>query len=371
MSILTTIFSPFNLLFFIIIAGFTIGKIRIKGISLGIAGILFVSIFVGFIIKLTIPPENTEIISYAQSTMKTFSTLGTSLFVSVIGLQTGFSIKNNSNISMLSFAIGALMSISGVLVMLLISLFDKTLSYPSLLGILCGSLTSTPALSSVCELIDSGGEEAVLGYGGSYLFGVILTVLFAQRVSKKASKEKEITVTSQNIKSKIYPEITIICTAVLLGNFLGSISPFFIRLSVGTTASTLIVGLSIGYIVGQLYSSECISVNCLNTIRNLGLALFLAGTGFSTGTQAVTFNIKTVLYGMIITLVSIFCGLLFCKLFNKRHAVCEGFIIAGGMTSSPAYAAISANTIESSINCFSFSYFGALISLIVALQIIV
>lgn len=149
MSFLTLLLSPFNLLFFIIVVGFAIGKLQIKHISLGIAGILFVAIMVGFLMNKFIPEENTYIILDAQSNMKIFSKLGTSLFISVIGLQTGFSIKNNSKSSMIALIIGSMMSISGVGIMLLISILDKTISYPSLLGVLCGALTSTPGLSSV------------------------------------------------------------------------------------------------------------------------------------------------------------------------------------------------------------------------------
>ena len=212
MTYLTTFLSPFNLLFFIIVAGFAIGKIRIKHISLGIAGVLFASILVGFLMVMLIPKENSEIISNVQATMKTFSKLGTSLFVSVIGLQTGSSIKSNSKSSLIAFSIGALMSLSGIVTMLLISAFDKTISYPSLLGVLCGALTSTPGLSGVCELINSGSEEAVLAYGCSYLPGVILVVFFSQILSRKDQKIKEQTSHDQNIKSKIHPSRICICS---------------------------------------------------------------------------------------------------------------------------------------------------------------
>ena len=96
MSCLTILLSPLNLLFFMIVAGLAIGRIRIKGISVGIAGILFAAIFFGFLMNKLIPNESREIIANAQSTLKIFSKLGTALFVSMIGLQTGFSIKNHS-----------------------------------------------------------------------------------------------------------------------------------------------------------------------------------------------------------------------------------------------------------------------------------
>jgi len=107
MSCLTILLSLLNLLFFMIVAGLAIGRIRTKSISVGIAGILFAAIFVGFLMNKLIPNESREIIANAQSTLKTFSKLGTALFVSVIGLQTGFSIKSNSKESVITFAIGS------------------------------------------------------------------------------------------------------------------------------------------------------------------------------------------------------------------------------------------------------------------------
>ena len=368
MSYLTTLLSPLNLLLFIIIVGLTIGRIRIKGISVGIAGILFAAIFVGFLMGKLIPNENSGIIVNAQSTLKIFSKLGTALFVSVIGLQTGFSIKKHSKDSMFAFLIGALMSLSGVATMLLISLLDKSISYASLLGILCGALTSTPGLSGVCEMIGNDSESAVLGYGCSYLFGVILVVFFAQLFAEKHNNNKVQGSPQHDIKSRITPELILICLTALCGNILGNIKiAFFIF---GTTTCTLMAGLLAGYIYCKTSKSNQISAQCLNAFRNLGLALFFAGTGFSTGSQNISFDIRSIIYGIFITLTAIVCGWALCKLLRKKHPFHQGVIIAGGMTSSPAYASLSNSTTDSSVNCFSFSYFGALITLISAISFI-
>lgn len=369
MAYLTILLSPLNLLFFIIVLGLAIGRIRIKGISLSIAGILFVAMFAGFLINLLIPEGSVEIITNAQSTLKTFSKLGTSLSVSVIGLQTGFSIKSHSKNSVLAFVIGSLMSLSGVAVMLLISLLDKTISYSSLLGILCGALTSTPGLSSICELVGSESESAVLGYGCSYLLGVILAVFFAQLFAGKRTDNKNQNAPQQNIKSKMYPELILICLTALLGNILGNIKIAPLTLSLGTTACTLLIGLLVGYVFCKNSKPNLISDHYLNAFRNLGLALFFVGTGFSTGAKAVTFDIKAILYSALITLTAIFCGFLLCKLVDTKYGINKGFTIAGGMTSSPAYSAIDARASDAS-DCFAFSYLGALISLIVSIQFI-
>ena len=293
MFYLTILLSPLNLLFFIIVAGLAIGRIRIKGISVGIAGILFAAIFVGFLMNKLIPNGSSEIIANAQSTLKTFSKLGTALFVSVIGLQTGFSIKSHSKNSVLAFVIGSIMSLSGVAVMLLLSLLDKSINYASLLGILCGALTSTPGLSSVCERIGNGSENAVMGYGCSYLFGVILVVFFAQWFARRCTDNSKSISKQQEIKSKIYPELILISLTALLGNILGNIN--IASLSFGTTACTLMTGLLVGYGFTKVSKKSFISTQCLNAFRNLGLALFFVGTGFSTGLQDIVFDIRLIL----------------------------------------------------------------------------
>lgn len=58
MSWLTILLSPFNLLFFVIVSGLAICRIQIKDISVGIAGILFAAIFVGFLMNLLIPERS-------------------------------------------------------------------------------------------------------------------------------------------------------------------------------------------------------------------------------------------------------------------------------------------------------------------------
>ena len=371
MHSLTTLLSPFNLLFLIILSGFAIGKIHIKHFSLDIAGILFASIFAGVIIRLCVSDIHAEIILNAQSTMKIFSKLGTSLFVSVIGFQTGLTIKSNSISSVIAFVIGSFMSMSGITVMMLIYAVDKTISFSSLLGVLCGALTSTPGLSCVCELLETGSEKAVMNYGCAYFLGVVLVVLFTKVFSNNTKKGETRAEVSRYIQSKIYPEFMLICIVSLLGNIIGGIKIACLNITFGTTSSLLIVGLIVGFICSKASAEKYISAQCLNIFRSLGLALFFTGTGFATGIQSMEIDMKSVLYGALITLVAILFGKLLCKIASSRFEVYDGFIVAGGMTSSPAYGAISDKATETSINCFSFSYFGALITLILLLQIII
>lgn len=370
MSIANIFISPFNLLFLILLVGLALGQIRIHKITLGIAGVLFAAILVGSFIKHFVSEIPTETLSNTQATMKTFATLGSSLFVSVIGLQTGLSLKNNSKGSIIAFAVGALMSLSGVIIMLLISLIDHTTSYSTLLGILCGALTSTPGLSTVCELLGSDANAAVVGYSCSYFGGVLLVVILSQAFVR-GTESSEAPKVSNAPTSKIWLEIILICTIALLGNIFGQLFSNLFGITLGNTAFALLFGLIIGFATQKIRYHITISATVLNTFRNLGLSLFFIGTGFNTGVRAIEFNIKMIVYGALITLTSISCGIILCKFRFCKSLLNTGFVISGGMTSSPAYGAISSYSKGNSLSNFSFAYFGGLVSLVIILQIII
>lgn len=371
MTFLTVLLSPLNLLFFIVAAGFAVGRIRIRGVSVGAAGVLFVAMLTGALMGILIPEAYSEILAAAENTLQILSKVGTSLFVSAVGLQAGRSSGNGSRKSAIAFAIGALMTISGILTMLLLSLLDKSIRHASLLGILCGALTNTPGLSCVCELLGSESGYAVWGYGCAYLPGVLLAVFFAQLCSEKPRNDPAESLPAEPAKARCGSELFLVSGIALLGNLLGtkkilSSAPVF-----GTTACTLVAGWIVGTVLSRKTKRIPVSSQNLNLLRNLGLALFFVGTGFSAGAQTVAFDLRAVLYGMLITLTAILCGALLCRMLRKKHHLHREFIIAGGMTSSPAYGALADNATDSAVAAFSFSYLGALITSTLLLPLIV
>ena len=365
---LGALLSPFCLLFFIIILGFALGRIRVYKISLGIAGVLFAAIAVGALMA-HIPTLPKPLLAESQNTMKIFSKLGSSLFVSVLGLQTGISIKGNSKGSLHALAIGIIMSISGVVTMTLISALDRSVEQAALLGGLCGALTSTPALSSVCETIDS--NDVVLGYGVTYLSGVCLTVLFSQILSSKDPIKKEKADVIFTAENRSYYELVILCIVALVGTVIGTLKLPFLNTSIGSTTTILAIGLMFGSLHTKVAPHLHLSTQKLNTFKILGLTLFFTGTGYSTGMQSISLDWRLIIYGIAITLSSLVTGVLLCKLLLSKSHNSHSFIIAGGMTSSPAYGIIEGNSTDVLTGYFSFAYFGALIALITSIQIII
>lgn len=370
MSLFKIFYSPFIILFLVLIIGVVLWKIHIYKVSLGISGILFAGIFIGLSVNM-LSAYNGQILSDLKNTMKIFSTLGSSLFVSVIGLQTGLSLNSKSRNSFYAFIIGALMSGIGVVTTLLISTVDQTINNATLMGVLCGALTSTPGLSSICEIIEHDAEKAVLGYSCSYFCGVLLTVIFAMLFTKNNSSENSLNKLAKENMSSFYTELSLISFVVILGNIFEKTLNLFFNISIGSTAFILLFGLIIGYVVKRKNNLSQAKLQGMSLFRNLGLALFFAGTGFTTGMQSIDFEVKALIYGAFITLITIMFGFFLSKMIFSDVSSDIAFIVAGGMTSSPAYGAISNKGTELSSNLFSFAYFGALISLIIALQIII
>lgn len=148
-------------LFLIILIGFLIGRIKIKGISLDVSGVIFVALFFGH---------------YGIIVPKDFQYLGLILFIFTIGIQAGPSFfesfkKQGRELALLA---SILVIASGFITFLVIYFFniDKNLG----VGLLTGSLTSTPGLAAVIDA--TGSPLASIGYSIGYPFGVIGVILF-------------------------------------------------------------------------------------------------------------------------------------------------------------------------------------------------
>ncbi len=148
-------------LFLIILIGFLIGRIKIKGISLDVSGVIFVALVFGH---------------YGIIVPKDFQYLGLILFIFTIGIQAGPSFfesfkKQGRELALLA---SILVIASGFITFLVIYFFniDKNLG----VGLLTGSLTSTPGLAAVIDA--TGSPLASIGYSIGYPFGVIGVILF-------------------------------------------------------------------------------------------------------------------------------------------------------------------------------------------------
>ena len=160
----------------IIAVGLALGKIRVRGVSLGVAFVFFTGIVAG------------HLGLQADAGMLDFSeTLGLSLFVYTLGLYVGpnfFALMRNEGISLNLWSVAVILVGTALAIGLCTVL---PIGMPEMVGILCGATTNTPALGAAQQaLADAGlpGSSAALGCAVTYPLGVV-GVIFAMMIIRK------------------------------------------------------------------------------------------------------------------------------------------------------------------------------------------
>lgn len=176
---------------FVIAAGVGLGKFKIKGVSLGVACVLFMGILVGHF-GFT---GNLKIINFIQD-------FGLILFVYSLGLQVGpsfFTSFKKGGMRMNRLAVEMVMLNIIVAIGAFFLLFDRSNpdSFPMLVGVLSGAVTNTPGLGAAEEALKQIGGKADIatGYACAYplaVLGVILVPMIVKVICKiKDDKENE------------------------------------------------------------------------------------------------------------------------------------------------------------------------------------
>src|SRR5215813_10988207 len=149
-------------LFLTIAIGYLIGKINVKGLSLGVGAVLFVALAVGWFAPKALP-----------SAM--LGTFGLALFLYTVGIQYGKEFFRG-----LASAEGRkanLLALVGVVLSGAISLafVGAHLKIGHALGLFTGSGTSTSALQAAIQTL--GNDDPAVGYSVAYPFGVFGPIL--------------------------------------------------------------------------------------------------------------------------------------------------------------------------------------------------
>lgn len=182
-------------IFFLIISlGLIIGRIKIKGISLGSSAIVISSLIFGYffsILKIDITISNI------------IQNIGLVLFIYTIGIQSGPSFFDSLKTNGSKFIILALMpTILGGVIVYIITFFDKKIEPDIIVGIFTGAMTSTPGLAAAEEATHS--DLASIGYSVAYPFGMVTLILLIKIIPKlfKINIQKEELDYNQSIISK-------------------------------------------------------------------------------------------------------------------------------------------------------------------------
>ena len=368
MTVFDEILSPISIAFIVLIVGYYLGRIKLFGVSFDLSGVLIVAVLVGWLLAIIAPKSTVVDMLEYQTYMKYCSDFGTALFVSSIGVSTGSILDFRIKKDIKAMLIGSLMVSSAFITMRIIILLDDKVTSSKLIGSLCGALTTTPGLSAACELENIVLEDVILGYGCTYIFGVLATVLFVQIITRK-----ENIISEDNETLKVYCEnkaalgglIQLGC-AVILGRLIGSIE--FFNFSLGNSGGMLCSGITIGLIVKKYSNNKILTINELTPFRNIGLVLFFIGNGIPAGMQILSgFDVKMILYGAFMTLVPIGCGTILHKLFFNKGLVAT--TVAGGMTSTPAIGVLAEKYSNISLSKYMLAYFGALLTIVILIRV--
>ena len=162
--------------------GLGLGKVHLKGVSLGISFVFFVGILAGHL-GLSI---DSQMLNYAES-------FGLVIFVYSLGLQVGpgfFSSFRKGGVTLNMLALGVVLL--GTLMTVICS-FVTNVSLPDMVGILCGATTNTPALGAAQQTLKQMGlasSTPALGCAVTYPLGVV-GVIFAIMLIRKVLIRKE------------------------------------------------------------------------------------------------------------------------------------------------------------------------------------
>lgn len=157
--------NPMLVLFLVAAIGYLVGRIRVRGFSLGVAGVLFAGITAGALDPRLRLPE----IVYL---------LGLALFVYTIGLSTGPGFMASLRRAGLRWNALALAAIAVVAATVAVLAGLLHLGGPMGAGFFAGVLTNTPALAAVVERLD--GPEAdlpVVAYSLAYPASIIASMI--------------------------------------------------------------------------------------------------------------------------------------------------------------------------------------------------
>lgn len=406
-------FALFAIAFIVIALGYLLGRVEIKGVSLGTAGVFLVAILVGFLCTLNfgdvpllgalhIESEKSSIVTTFKGPIQN---IGLILFVGSVGFIAGPNFFKNLAKNFKTYILLGVVIISmGALVAVIFTLVtDYGPEY--WVGVLSGALTSTPGFSAAKDAVagelNAGNLEALitLGHAIAYPFGVIGVVLFVQLLPKilkvdmvheaqllrtEATEEKKGTRRMFEVdKFGLAPFAIAIVSGLLLGSVTipltgkGYEGPCF---SLGTTGGVLIMCLVFGHFgkIGRI--SMQIPDSILKVFREFGLMFFLLGAGVHGGVslvEQVSANGPEIVAwgfigGAVMTLAPMIVGFVIAKYVLKLPLLNNLGSITGGMTSTPALGTlINVSKTDDVASAYASTYPIALVLIVLASQLII
>lgn len=395
LSVKAVTFLSFSV-FAIAVLGYLLGKITVKGVNLGTAGVFIIALIYGCFLYNNLSSQlSVGDVSFVKDALKIVENLGLILFVTSVGFIAGPTFFKNIKKNFKSYVLLGLVIICSAALVCIACIFigvnftelSREEFKSVMVGILSGALTSTPAFSASKEAVGAGELEdfVSLGYGISYLFGVVGVVLFVQLIPKltKADMKEELNKIKilDNSDRKVDNSTKLIeiddfgimpfSVAAVIGILVGSfnVKGFSLTVTGGCILSALILGH-----FGKIGKFSIMpKLTTLRVFREFGLMLFLIGAGISGGAKFIQyFKGIYFVYGIAITLLPMIIGYIFAKYVLKLPLLNNLGSITGGMTSTPALGTlIHVAGTEDIASAYAATYPIALISVVVAAKLII
>lgn len=174
----------------VIALGLGLGRIKVMGISLGIAFVFFAGILAGHIG-----------LSADAPTLDFIETFGLALFVYCLGLHVGPNFFGSFREEGMALNLWGLAVIVLGTVMALVLIPITGVSLPNMVGLLCGATTNTPALGAATQALEHIGisnGSAALATAVTYPLGVVGVILAMVFIRKFFVKPQDLEVKSQD-----------------------------------------------------------------------------------------------------------------------------------------------------------------------------
>lgn len=176
--------------------GLALGKVRVMGISLGVAFVFFIGILAGhFGLRV-----NAQCLGYAE-------TFGLVIFVYMLGLSVGpnfFGSLRREGMALNLWSL-AIILLGTLLAVVLVPLTGVSL--PDMVGLLCGATTNTPALGAAQQALQQTGHAAgtlALGTAVTYPFGVVGVIIVMVILRRVLVRPADLQIPARDDANKTY-----------------------------------------------------------------------------------------------------------------------------------------------------------------------
>lgn len=242
--------SSYFSVFLIVALGFMLGRIKIKGLSLDVSAVIFIALAFGHL-GVSIPKE--------------LGNFGLVLFIFTIGIQAGPGFFDSFRTKGKTLILITVLIIASACLTAVGLKYAFGIDTPSIVGLIAGSLTSTPGLAVAIDSTQS--PQASIAYGIAYPFGVIGVILFVKLLPKllRVNLEEEAKRLEKERRGQ-FPE---------LKNSLFKVTN---KAAFGRTLMQINVRGNTGAVVSRLRSGEDIILPAANTVLKEGDVIQAVGS---------------------------------------------------------------------------------------------